>query len=91
MFHMAFPAITVGPHGACRRDADRDRRLHIGRALVTRPDVLLIDEPTTGLDADIGAHVLATVRRQLPHAVLVLAMHESPVPMAEQDVLPRLS
>jgi ATP-binding cassette subfamily C protein CydC len=54
------------------------RRLHIARALATRPDVLLIDEPATGLDISTGTHVLMGIRRRLPHAVLVLAMHELP-------------
>jgi ABC-type transport system involved in cytochrome bd biosynthesis fused ATPase/permease subunit len=54
------------------------RRLHIARALATQPDVLLIDEPTTGLDADTANQVLATIRHRLPHAALVLAMHELP-------------
>ncbi|HET6986332.1 MAG TPA: ATP-binding cassette domain-containing protein, partial [Kribbella sp.] len=60
------------------------RRLHIARALATRPDVLLIDEPTTGLDSVTGDHVLVALRRRLPDAVLVLAMHEPP---ADRGVL----
>jgi ATP-binding cassette subfamily C protein CydC len=60
------------------------RRVHLARALATRPDVLLIDEPTTGLDSATAEHVLAVLRRRLPAAVLVLAMHEAP---ADPDVL----
>ena len=40
--------------------------------------MLLIDEPATGLDTSTATHVLMAVRRRLPHAVLVLAMHEMP-------------
>jgi ATP-binding cassette subfamily C protein CydC len=44
-----------------------------------KPDVLLIDEPTTGLDTNTGTHVLTAIRARLPDAMLVLAMHEVPV------------
>jgi ATP-binding cassette subfamily C protein CydC len=71
------PSTEVGVGGRSLSGGEQ-RRLHIARALATRPDVLLIDEPTTGLDTSTGARVLAAVRDQLPHAVLVLAMHEIP-------------
>jgi ATP-binding cassette subfamily C protein CydC len=52
-------------------------RVMLARAVLTRPDVLIIDEPTSGLDADTAGHVLASIRERLPRAVLVLAMHPS--------------
>ncbi|GAA4710980.1 ATP-binding cassette domain-containing protein [Phytohabitans rumicis] len=54
------------------------RRLHIARALATQPDVLLIDEPTTGLDPATAEHLLTGIRRRLPHVVLVMAIHDTP-------------
>jgi hypothetical protein len=48
-----------------------------------QPEGLLIDESTT-LDASTGTHVLMAIRRRVPLAVLVLAMHELP---ADPDVL----
>ena len=54
------------------------RRLHIARALTIQPDVLLLDEPATGLDAATSKQVLTAIRRRLPRAVLVLATHEPP-------------
>jgi ATP-binding cassette subfamily C protein CydC len=71
------PSTKIGVDGR-NLSGGEQRRLHIARALATKPDVLLIDEPTTGLDAATGAHVLAAIRARLPHAVLVLAMHETP-------------
>jgi ATP-binding cassette subfamily C protein CydC len=77
------PSTKIGVDGRSLSGGEQ-RRLHIARALATQPDVLLIDEPTTGLDTTTGAHVLAAIRGRLPHAVLVLAMHETP---ADPDAL----
>jgi ATP-binding cassette, subfamily C, bacterial CydC len=71
------PYTKIGVDG-CDLSGGEQRRLHIARALATEPGVLLIDEPTTGLDTSTGIHVLMAIRRRLPHAVLVLAMHELP-------------
>jgi ATP-binding cassette, subfamily C, bacterial CydC len=64
-----------------------ERRLHIARALAMQPDVLIIDEPTAGLDDATATHVLQAIRGRLPHAVLVLAMHEAAPKLLSEDAL----
>ncbi|RZT07553.1 ATP-binding cassette subfamily C protein CydC [Kribbella sp. VKM Ac-2569] len=71
------PQTPVGVGGRGLSGGEQ-RRLHLARALASQPDVLLIDEPTAGLDTSTAADVLAAVRRRLPRAVLVLAIHETP-------------
>jgi ATP-binding cassette subfamily C protein CydC len=71
------PGTRIGIDGR-KLSGGEQRRLHLARAIATQPDVLLVDEPTTGLDTTTATAVLRAVRDRLPHTVLVLAMHELP-------------
>ena len=66
------------------------RRVLIARALVTRPDALLLDEPTTGLDIVARQRFMESVRalaRQGTTTILVTHHVEEVVPEIDRVVL----
>jgi ATP-binding cassette, subfamily C, bacterial CydC len=66
----------IGPGGRTLSGGEL-RRVSVGRALATRPHVLVVDEPTAGLDQETARHVLRTLA-QLPDTTVVLAVHDLP-------------
>jgi putative ABC transport system ATP-binding protein len=73
--------VGLGPEYAAREAAElsvgEQQRVSLGRALMTRPEVLLLDEPTSALDPETALRLLATVARlaREQHVCVIMVTH----------------
>ena len=55
------------------------QRVAIARAIVTQPDILILDEPTTSLDGDTGRSIMQFVKTEIlnAHRCIVIVTHDA--------------
>ncbi|MET9493108.1 ATP-binding cassette domain-containing protein [Nocardia sp. NPDC006630] len=69
------PGTRVGT-GARTLSHGETRRLTIARAVAAHPRILLLDEPTEGLDPGHIRRTFEAIRRRLPEAAVIAAVHD---------------
>lgn len=69
------PLTQMLGEGGAGLSGGQARRLALARVVIRRPDVLLLDEPTEGLDPATAGRVLRGIRLWLPDAAILIAAH----------------
>ena len=64
----------IGQKGRLLSGGER-QRLAIARAMIRDAPILILDEPTTGLDAESGARILGPLRRLIEGRTTIVISH----------------
>lgn len=81
---------AVGSAGRALSGGER-RRLALARVAAATPAVLLLDEPTEGLDPATARHIMTNLRAWLPATTLIVAMHDRHAALMPPGFGPRVS
>ncbi|WP_080409835.1 ATP-binding cassette domain-containing protein [Burkholderia ubonensis] len=72
----------LGVQGRALPGGER-QRIALGRALATRPSVVILDEPTSSLDGAREARIFARLRQRVP-TLVVMTHHHSLLKVADR-------
>lgn len=67
-------SMVLGEHGTTLSGGQR-QRIAIARALLRAPQLLFLDEATSGLDSELEDKALSVIRRVLPNSTIVVVSH----------------
>lgn len=65
---------NVGPRGV-RLSGGEQQRICLARALMQKPDILILDEALTGVDAEMEAAIIEGLRREFRGRALLVVTH----------------
>ncbi|WP_445337663.1 zinc ABC transporter ATP-binding protein AztA [Clavibacter sp. CFBP 8614] len=82
--------IPLASQGFAALSGGQRQRALLAQGLARGADLLLLDEPTTGLDAASAARIRAIMRAEADRGIAVVAVSHDPAVLAEADRVVRL-
>lgn len=83
--------LPLAAHPFATLSGGQQQRALLAHGVARGADLLLLDEPTTGLDADSGARIRAVLRDEADRGVAVVCVSHDPAVLADADRIIRLA
>jgi len=73
---------VIGDRGMWLSSGQR-QRIGLARAVIGKPDILVLDEATNAIDLEMEARILHRLRQALPHSTLIVITHRENISQAD--------
>lgn len=83
--------LPLAAHPFATLSGGQQQRALLAQGLARGADLLLLDEPTTGLDAESGARIRTVLRAEADRGVAVVCVSHDPAVLADADRIIRLT